>query len=155
VRQCAVFLIILMGGTGYAAQQADTATHVHDTKSFDRETGYANASAKNSARRAADIAKASRPQERPREGESPTSRKGTTGRQPVPNQTSAAANGPRSVTPSVKAWVVHPPTLTGPFGQPPNSERHRGANPATVGGTANSVVRSAGAVTGTRASRKP
>lgn len=133
----------------YAAQQADSAKRWQETRSH-------RTAVKNSPRRAADIAKASPPQRRPSGGKRSTSSNGVTVLQTVPKGTSAAAEEPRGVTPPVNAArVVRSPSLSGPFGQLPNNERHRGANPATVGGTASFVVRSAGVLNGTRVNRKP
>lgn len=156
---CALFLIIawtiLLGGTGYAAQPVDSAKHQRDTKSSDRQTGRRSVSGKNSPHRATNAGKPNRAQPLAnKRGQSAIGSGVTTG-QKVPNATSDPAHGSRTVTPSVSAArAAHPPNLSGPFGQTPSNGRHRGTNPATVGGTAKSAVRNTGALSGTGVSHK-
>jgi hypothetical protein len=156
---CALFLIIagtiLLGGTGYAAQQVDSAKHRRDTKSSDRQTGHHGDSGKNSAHRPAVLPKANRPQPRTDNPDHSANGKGVTVNKEASNKTNSAAIASRRESrPASAGRIVHPPTSSGPFGQIPNSARHRGANSAIVGGTAKSVVRNTGAVSGTGVSHK-
>jgi|SRR5579863_857640 len=50
---------------------------------------------------------------------------------------------------------VRPPTVAQPTASSLNNERHRGPNPAVIGGPANSDSRNTGAINGTRMNRRP
>jgi len=155
----ALFLMIawttLLGGAGYAAQ-ADNTEHQEGTKSSDRRTGHRKVSGKNPTHRTPSAGKPNRrAQPLPNKRERPANGNGVTTGQTARNETSGPGNGPRAVMPPISAaHAVHPPNLSGPFGQSPPNGRHRGANSATVGGTAKSVVRNTGTVSGTGASHR-
>jgi len=53
------------------------------------------------------------------------------------------------------ALPVRPPTVVRPPAPSLENVRHRGANPAVIGGSANSDVRNTGALNGTRMPHKP
>jgi hypothetical protein len=50
---------------------------------------------------------------------------------------------------------LRPPDVVRPRAPSLNNVRHRGANPAVIGGAANSDARDSGAINGTRVHRKP
>ena len=154
---CALFLMIawttLLCGAGYATQ-SDSAKQ-QDTKSSGRQTGHRRVSGKNSAHRSGVLPKANRPQPLPNKRARLAKGNDVTTGQTVQNEISGAGSGPRAAASPVRAArAVHSPSLSGSFGQSLQSERHRGTNPATVGGTPKSVVRNTGAVSGTGASHK-
>jgi hypothetical protein len=76
--------------------------------------------------------------------------------QPSKNRSTGAVSKPAAESElNSQARSVRPPNLVPSARSSPNNARHRGPNPATVGGTANSNARNVGAINGTRMSRKP
>jgi hypothetical protein len=54
-----------------------------------------------------------------------------------------------------RAMRVRPPSAVRPTVPPLNNSRHRGANPAVIGGSANSGGRNSGVINGTHMNRRP
>ena len=76
--------------------------------------------------------------------------------QPSKNRSTGAVSKPAAESElNSQARSVRPPNLVPSARSSPNNARHRGPNPATVGGTANSNARNVGSINGTRMSRKP
>ena len=76
--------------------------------------------------------------------------------QPGSDKSSGAAKGGLIQNATVnKALPVRPPSVVRPTAPLLNNARHRGVNPAVIGGPANSDGRNTGAINGTRVHRRP
>ena len=117
----------LSGSTGHAAE-TDEPKHQENAKPSDQQPGNRGASVKSQPRRTAVLVKANRPVHHV-----------------APGGTSAVSH----------ARPVRPPSASRPSVPAPSNVHHRGPNPATIGGAANSAAANSGAINGTRISRKP
>ena len=76
--------------------------------------------------------------------------------QPGSDKSGGAAKGGLIQNETVhNALPVRPSSVVRPTAPSLNNVRHRGPNPAVIGGSANSDRRNTGAINGTRMNRKP
>jgi hypothetical protein len=170
---------VLMSGTSYAApsdpapqQSSEGSTkavrgdHVTDTtwadgrthggKPSDEQRGNRDASDKNHPRSSTSLTKANRPNQLPTRREYSTSGSTMNLHGTGSDKSSDVAKGGLVQNETVNnALRVRPPSVARPAAPSLNNVRHRGPNPAVVGGSANSITRNTGALNGTHMSRKP
>ena len=114
------------------------------------------ASGKNHSRSRAILTAANRPKQPPNRRKRSLPENAMNLGQPGSDNSSGAAKGRLVQNEAVNnALPVRPPSVVRLTGPPLNNLRHRGPNPAVVGGSANSYSRNSGAINGTRMNRKP
>jgi hypothetical protein len=166
---CLLFLTVVwvswMHATGYAvpskpaSQQSSSESAAKTVSGSEKPTGERNpsrVSEKGHQRSSASLSRATRPKQLANIRQRPRLGNAMTVHRPGSTQ-SAAASKDRSIRnekPSNTRSVRPPGNITAARASP-NSVRHRGSNPATVGGAANSVPRNSGAINGSRMTRKP
>ena len=136
----------LMPGINYAAP-ADDAKSVQNADSE-----------KTDSRPHASLIKKNRPQRLPNNRRSSPTKANMNAHGPVQSNANAGVSGAPPPAPAQaggKALPIQSHT-TSPRAVPSsNGVRHRGSNPPTVGGPANSAVKNSGAINGAHVSRKP
>ena len=139
---------MLMQGTSYAvpSQPASAVS----------STNLRHLSDKNGPRSRATLTAASRPQQLPNSRKRSVARNATNSHQPSSGKSGRAATGGSIQNETVNsAPSVRRPNAIRPTMLSFNTVRHRGPNPAVVGGTANPACRNTGTINGTRMNRKP
>ncbi len=115
-----------------------------------------NASGKNHPRSRASLAPATRLKGLPRSRKSSMPENAMNLHQPGSDKSGGAAKGESIHNEAINnALPVRPPSAVRPTMLSLNTVRHRGPNPAVVGGSANSNRRNTAAIDGTRMHRKP
>lgn len=170
---CLLFLTIgwaaLMQATGHAVpskpapQQSSpesAAKTVSDARDNRNPTGdqrnSGDVSEKGLARSSASLSRKTRPKQLAHSRQRSRLRNAMTVHQPGSAQSGNASNNGliQSEKLSITRSVRSPGNVIAARPSP-NSVRHRGSNPATVGGAANSVPRNSGAINGSRMTHKP
>ena len=139
-----------------AAAPADGGETQTAGKPSDEQRDHRHVSDKNHPRSRASLTKANRPQQLPNNRQRSTSGNAMNLHQPGSDKSGGAAKADSSRTKQ--------PTTPCLFGRQVSSDptvpslnnvRHRGPNPAVIGGSANSDTRNTGAINGTQMNRKP
>jgi hypothetical protein len=113
-------------------------------------------SEKNLARSRANLVKENHPRQFPSDRERSTSGNATNLHQRRFDPSGSAAKGGFIGNNTVKSIVaVRSPSVVRPAAATLGNVRHRGANPATVGGLGNSTASNTGAISGTHMHRRP
>jgi len=117
---------------------------------------YRNASYRNHPRNDASLNKGNRPKQLPSSRNHSKPANAMNLHQPGPNKFNSAAKGGATHQEAVNsALPVRPSTEARSTAPSLENVRHRGANPAVIGGSANSYSGNTGAINGTRMNRKP
>ena len=170
----------LMQGTSYAAPSQQTSAessakrasdHQHDAEHAappdhgkrrkegnpsEEQRGPHYVSGKNHPRSRASLSAANRPKQLPGSRKRSIPGNAINLHRSASDKSGGAATGGLIRNETVKkALPVRPPSVVKAAVPPLNNVRHRGPNPAVVGGSANSDSRNTGTLNGTRMSRKP
>src|SRR5208283_435 len=122
----------------------------------DEQRGPRYASGKNHPRSRASLTAANRPKQLPRNRKRSITGNAMNLHQSALDKSGGAATGGLIRNETVKnALPVRPPSVVRSAVPSLDNVRHRGPNPAVVGGSANSDSRNTGAINGTRMNRKP
>lgn len=132
------------------AAPADGDRHQKDRNAPDEQRDRRHASGKNHPRSPAAAIK-DRPKQVPNNRERSTSGNAMGLHQPGSAKSGGAARGGSIQRGTVNRALRVRPNVVGPTAP----VRHRGANPAAIGGSANSDGRNTGAINGTRMNRRP
>ena len=125
-------------------------------KPSDEQRDHHHASDKNHPRSRASLTKANRPKQLPNSRERSIPGNAMNLHQPGSAKSGGAAKDGLIRNETVNnALPVRPPSVVRPTVPSLNNVRHRGANPAVIGGSANSDSRNTGAINGTRMNRRP
>jgi hypothetical protein len=125
-----------------------------EPKASHEQRDHGRASDTNHPPSRASLAKANRPKQLPNVRQ--RSRPGNALHQPGPDKSGGAAKGGLIPNETVNnALAVRTPSVVRPTVPLLNNVRHRGPNPAAVGGSPNSHGSNTGAINGTRMNRKP
>jgi hypothetical protein len=179
---CLVFTIgwaVLMCGANYAApvksepQQSSEGSpkavggdHTTDTtpadgatysrRPSDEERNHRRVSDKNHPPSRASLPKANHPNQLSKSRERSTSGNHMNLRQPGSDKFRDAVKGGLVQNETVNnALRVRPPNVVRPVAPALSTARHRGPNPAVIGGSVNSITRNIGTINGTHMNRKP
>ncbi len=122
----------------------------------DEQRDRCHASDKNHPRSRASLTAANRPKQLPKSRKRSIPGNAMNLHQPGSDKSGGAAKGGLLQNDRVNNTLpVRPPCVVRPTLPLPNNARHRGPNPAVVGGSARSDSRNTGAINGTRMSRNP
>lgn len=135
---------------------ANGGIHQKNGKPSDEQRERRNVSDTKIARRSAVLLKANRPKSLPNAQERFSHGNAMNLQQPGSNKSAGAARGgfiqQEAVNTALRAHRTNVLPFTGPLH---NNVRHRGANPAVIGGPVNSNSRNSAAINGTRMIRRP
>jgi hypothetical protein len=135
---------------------ANEGNHRKYGKPSDEQRDRRNVSDTKIARSRAGLLKANRPKPLPSAQERFSPGNAMNPQQPGSNKSAGAAKGgfiqQEAVNTALRARRINALRFTGPL---PNNVRHRGANPAVVGGSVNLNNRNTAAINGTRMIRRP
>ncbi len=138
------------------APPADDGRHQTGGKASAEQRDLRRASDKDHPPRRASLTEANRPKQFPHSRKRFLPGNAINLHQPGPDKSGGAAKGGLIQTETVNnALPVRPPSVVRPTVPSLNNVRHRGPNPAVVGGSANLQSRNTGAINGTRMNRKP
>jgi hypothetical protein len=141
---------------GEHAAPSDDRKHQKDGKTSDEQRDYRHASDKDPLRSRASLTKANRPKQLPNRQKCAIPGHAMNLHQPGSTKSGGAREDGLIQNGAVNnTQPVRPPSVVRPTVQSPNNVRHRGANPAVIGGSANSDSRNTGAINGTRMIRRP
>jgi len=147
------------GDRPYDAERAAPPDHWKRRKEAnppDEQRGPRYASGKNHPRSRASLTAANRPKQLPRGRKRSIPKKAINLHQPASYKSGGAATGGLIRNETVKnALPVRPPCVVRAAEPSLSNVRHRGPNPAVVGGPVNSNSRNIGALNGTGMNRKP
>jgi len=121
----------------------------------DEQRDLRHASEKNQPRGRVSLTKSNRPTQDPNNGEHSTSGTAMNLHQPGSDKSGASARGALIQHGTVNVSASVRPASIRPKVPLPNNVRHRGANPAVIGGSASSNRRNAGAIDGAHMNRRP
>ena len=134
---------------------AEDGKNQNDGKPSDERRDPRHASDKNHQGSRASLTSANRPKQASNDRERSTSGNATNLHQPGLSKSGGVANGLSQKATVNNVLPVRRPSVTRPIVPSPSNVRHRGANPAVIGGSANSDSRNTGAINGARMNRKP
>lgn len=167
-----VFMMIgcatLIAGTGYAApaspafQQTSNESSANTARDHSRDTAHASPAGGaeyqkqgKRLRSSASLTKASRPRQVLNNRERSASGNATKVQRPGSSQFGAARGASGCSETVSRALPIRPPNAVHPSVSSLNNVRHRGSNPAVIGGLANVETMNASAINGTRMNRRP
>ena len=138
------------------AAPADDGRHQTGGKASDEQRDHGRASDTNHPPSRASLTKANRPKQLPNSRQRSLPGNAMNLHQPGSDKSGGAAKGGFIRNETVNnALPVRTPSVVRPTVPSLNNVRHRGPNPAVVGGSANSHSSNTGAINGTRMNRKP
>ena len=147
----------MKAGSGDRANNATPADGgTHGGKPSDEKRDRRRVPGKDYPPSQASLPKANRPNQIPNRQEHSTTANAMNLHKPGSDKSSGAVKG--GLIQNEKGNHVLPvrsPSIVRPSVSPLDNVRHRGPNPAVIGGSANSITRNTGAINGTRMNRKP
>jgi hypothetical protein len=126
-----------------------------DGKISNEQRDHRHASGKELPRSRTSLTTSNRPKQVPNNGEHSTSGTAMNLHQPGSDKSGASARGALIQHGTVNVFASIRPASIRPRVPLPNNVRHRGANPAVIGGSASSNSRNAGAIDGAHMNRRP
>jgi hypothetical protein len=127
----------------------------NDGKPSDEQRDYRHASDQDHPRSRASLTRSNRPKQVPNNGEHSTSGTAMNLHQPGSDKSGASARGALIQHETFNRALTIRPASIRPRVPLPNNVRHRGANPAIIGGSASSNSRNTGAIDGAHMNRRP
>ncbi len=121
----------------------------------DEQRDHRHASDKDHRRSHTSLARSNGPKQVPNKGQHSTSGTAMNLHQPGSDKSGASARGALIQHGTVNVSAPIRPASIWPRVPLPNNARHRGANPAVIGGSASSNGRNAGAIDGAHINRRP
>jgi hypothetical protein len=126
-----------------------------DGDPFDEQRDHRHTSDKDHPRSRASLTRSNRPKQVQNNGEHSTSGTAMNLHQPGSDKSGASARGALIQHGTVNVSVPVRPASIRPRVPLPNNVRHRGANPAVIGGSAKSYNRNIASISGTHMIRRP